>query len=391
MTLTEIDRYLGHSVERLLQSAAVPEWPDSFIDREDVVCAQITLHGIAPVLCQFGKGLPGWPPAVALQIKREAAHYSFWEASHRATIAPLLAAFHKHGIAALVTKGTALAYSLYPQAAMRPRGDTDILISAADRARARDVLTAHGFFRSADTRALQEDWHCNGRMDFSHTVDIHWRVNASAAISRMLEQGLALQSGVALPRLHETARAIDAVGNLILTCINRTSHGAFGYWVGHEKVFAPDRLSWALDIDLLARSFGDQDWRSLVDQATKTRTSSLVRSGLGSAQHTFSSPIPEWVAAALAQDTRDDGVEAYFTTLSAARRLGRDVAAAGSFTEKSRVLYHTLFADAEMLAERFPDAQGWPAPALHLRRWAEGALKLVGGKLVGGKFVGSKP
>ncbi len=380
MTLTEIDRYLGQSVERILQSAAMPEWPDSLGDCEDVVCAQIAFHGIAPVLCSLGKGLPGWPPAVALQIKGQAARLSFWEASHQAAIAPLLEAFHKHGISALVIKGTALAYSLYPQAAMRPRGDTDILLPAVDRARARNILKASGFFKGTNPRALQEDWHCHGSMDFSHTVDIHWRVNASAAISHMLEKGLMLRSGVALPRLHETAKAIDPVGNLILTCINRKSHGAFGYWVGNERVFAADRLSWSLDIDLLARSFDFQHWQSLVELAAKTHTTSLVRSGLESAKHTFSCPIPEWVAAALAQDPRADGAEAYFTKFSSSQRLGHDVAGAQSLADKCRVLHHTLFADAEMLAERFPDAQGWPAPALHLRRWVEGAMKFVRGK-----------
>src|SRR6185436_811387 len=51
----------------------------------------------------------------------------------------------------ILMKGAALAYSLYPSPAMRPRVDTDLLIPREDIAAARDVLLRRGYVEPAMT------------------------------------------------------------------------------------------------------------------------------------------------------------------------------------------------------------------------------------------------
>src|SRR5438045_3263394 len=52
------------------------------------------------------------------------------------------------GVSALITKGTALAYTVYPQPWLRPRTDTDLLVRHEDVPAASLALHACGYTRS---------------------------------------------------------------------------------------------------------------------------------------------------------------------------------------------------------------------------------------------------
>ena len=56
-------------------------------------------------------------------------------------IARVTAALDARGVRALLVKGAALAYGLYPEPCLRPRVDTDILVLGDDRA-ATDLVQA---------------------------------------------------------------------------------------------------------------------------------------------------------------------------------------------------------------------------------------------------------
>lgn len=337
-------------------------------------------HGIAPFLNQAAPTFPGWPQSIVHEVKKEAALQSFWETSHRDAIMPLIDAFDQAGMPILIIKGTALAYSLYPEPAMRRRGDTDIVVLTNRRSKARQILRSCGFVADQAPRALQEDWHCESGIGFRHTVDLHWRFNASATIARLVDRGDCFAGSIDLPRLARHAKTIGLTGNLILTCINRHSHGTMGYRVGGAKIFETDRLIWAIDIAQLIRAFGDREWRDLVEQALLTQTGSIVQSGLMFAQRALGVPVPAAVIEALDPRAAPQGVMNYFATTSGLRRLQMDVAAAAGPREKALILLHVLVPGDHFVRERFPQAQGWPIAALQVRRWIEGAAKLVQGR-----------
>ena len=377
-----IDQYLAACTAQILRGEPVAPWPAHAIGAgETLAPARIAFHGIALLLAQAASQLGNWPEAVLRDLRQQAGIQAFWETSHRAAIAPLLEAFAAAGISAVVTKGTALAYSCYDNPAIRRRGDTDILIGNSSRAGVRRVLRSSGFRPAGDTKAFQESWACDTPMGFAPAVDVHWRINASAAASQMLERGLDFTGAVALDRLSPAARGIGPVDNLILTCINRSAHGTFGYHVGDALLFEADRLIWAVDMRLMTSGFGTAQWQALIDRAALTGTAAMVRSGLAFASASLGVPVPDHVTEALAQVPNDHGLAGYFGAVSHVERLRRDIAACDGLADTARVLRYVAFPSADFLQDRFPDADRWPGAALHLRRWVEGAGKLLRGSV----------
>jgi len=383
-TAGEIDSFLGDCLKAIVRCAPLPAWPDAWQARDSEVIARIGFHGIAPFLnsgfASHGPAETSWPATLLHALRMETALATFWENSHRETIALLIAAFNDAGVPVVITKGTALAYSVYSQPHMRRRGDSDIVVLRGTRKRARTVLAACGFTREVDPRALQEDWHYDSPLGIRHAVDVHWHLNASAAISRWLARGSCLEDHIDLPQLSPVARGMGAIGNVILTAINRYSHGVMGYFVAGTRLFETGRLIWAVDLFLLTRSFGAQDWTQLAEQAERTGTAAIVLSGLQYAEAMVGAQVPPSVIAALEQVAPGDDVAGYFATISGGRRLRADVAAAPRLADKGRVGLRALLPSDEFLQDRFPDARGWPRSALHLRRLVEGALKSVRGK-----------
>lgn len=381
MNNAEIDAYLARCVAEIVHAQPVAAWPDDLSADAATAAARIAFHGIALLIAQAPGALAIWPDELALAVREQAGIQIFWENGHRPAIAALLDALAGAGITALVTKGTALAYSVYPDPAQRRRGDTDIFVPGADRRRVRQVLRSLGFWEAGDLKALQESWQCATPLGFEPAVDIHWRINASAAVSKVLERGLRFGETIGLEQLGPGARAIGPVDNLILTAINRSAHGQFGYHSGKQRVFESDRLIWAVDTHLLTALFGDADWDALAERCARTGTAAIVQDALAFAQRTLGTPIPGPVNEALARAPANRGLSAYYGASSHLWRLRQDMAGCRSLGEAARVLRYVAVPSADFLETRFPDASGWPPAILHLRRWLEGAGKLLTGRL----------
>ncbi len=329
---------------------------------------RVTFHGIALLLVESSPSLPGWPAKAVEAVKEEARLQSFWELSHRKVTVQLVEALHDAGISALILKGTALAYSLYPKPEFRRRGDSDLLIEGADRDKTRAVFKACGFSQWSDVRPLQECWQSSAQMGFEHTFDLHWRISASSAISGLLEANLPRRKAIPLPMLSPNARGIGAIDNLILICINRAQHGKFGYQIGETRLFENDRLIWALDIEMMAAQFDASDWEDLVESASASGSSDIVLSGLQMAQRCLKTAIPEHVLATLGDQSDDARLTAYLDSRSGRRRMMLDLAASPTLSEKMRLLTFKLYPSEDLLHERYPNADGWPIAALRARR-----------------------
>jgi hypothetical protein len=380
MNRSVIDAYLGQAVASVLHGTATAVWPDDLRNCEAAVAKRIAFHGIALLLATSAAARTGWPEPLDRALREQAGVQTFWEQSHRPVIANLIEALAAAGIRAILTKGTALAYSVYPDPALRRRGDTDILIPHSSRGAAREVLRDCGFRPLGDTKAFQEDWIADSALGFVPAVDVHWRINASAAVSQALEGGLQLDETVALDRLGPHALGLGPIDNLILIAINRSAHGQFGYNVGDERLFETDRLIWALDAHLLVANFSDDDWDNLAQRAARTGTAAMVAGILALTTRVLGTAVPQAVTAALREATADHGLGAYFGSSSHLWRLQRDLAACASLGDKARVLRYVVFPSADFLQSRYPDAQHWPRTALHARRMVEGAGKLLTGR-----------
>ena len=370
-----IDTYLARCVVSCLRSQPLPGWPDHIALTREQIAGRIAFHGIALLLLQHPDLADVWPAPIAQEMREEARRQSFWETSHREAIGRLLDAFHAAGVEAVVTKGTALAYSVYDEPAVRRRGDSDIVITSGPKAAIRKVLRACGFSDCRDTRALQESWATTAPPNFNHQVDLHWRIQASAAISKRLEAIDPFERAIALPRLSAHARGLGLPDNLLLTCINRAAHASYGYLQGPDRLFEGDRLIWAVDIDLVAQTLSGGDWDALLDRAKRSGTMAILASGLTFAADKCQTAIPPSVIKRLEHDSGTDDVLPMLDRSAARERLRMDLAACPTWTEKAQVMRYVLFPSAYFLRARFPDAAHWPTPILAVRRIVAGLMK----------------
>ncbi|MFW5634599.1 MAG: nucleotidyltransferase family protein [Erythrobacter sp.] len=380
MHVETIDHYLAGCVANGLRAQSPPAWPARFADCEEKVAARIAFHGISLLLWEADPVASGWPQGLTRTLREEATGQSFWEESHRAAISRLLESLAEAGVEAVVLKGTALAYSLYPRPALRRRGDTDILVRERDKARTRRVFADCGFERVGDSLSFQEMWQAKGREGFDHFVDLHWRISASANLAKHLERGGVADTVIPLPALSRRAIGIDPIGNLVLVCMNRGLHEVFGYVAGDEKLHSGDRLIWAVDLHLICALLQPRDWARLVEAAERSGTAVQVRAGLEFARTTLGTAVPGHVREALARDGGARDLNSYISTGSAMERLRLDLEACEGVLARASLVGSTIAPGPEKLRERYPDAAGWPIAALRGRRLVEGLFRLATGR-----------
>jgi len=131
-----------------------PDWP-SFVDNTSIEAflSGARYHGVTPLLdARFGampaSGLPqvkggstpagdagttSPPEAIRRACHEDALVQSMHELQQRTELVRVLAALTAAGMAPLILKGTALAYSHYASSMLRPRADCDLLVAPAFR------------------------------------------------------------------------------------------------------------------------------------------------------------------------------------------------------------------------------------------------------------------
>ena len=118
-----------------------PAWPAG--GEAALAVERILYHGIAGLITERARDLSGWPSAVMAPVRDQAIAQAMWEMRHKPLLAELLQAFVDAGITALLLKGSALAYDLYPEPSIRARGDSDVLVAPDKLSEARQIGRAH--------------------------------------------------------------------------------------------------------------------------------------------------------------------------------------------------------------------------------------------------------
>lgn len=377
-----IDRYLADCVTSRIASAALPQWPSQLSAHERAVVPRVCFHGIALMLWEGDLAAAHWPPETRTAVRSEAMAQSFWEQSHHKVISDLLEAMFDNGIEPVITKGTAIAYSLYlDRPALRRRGDSDIVVPRARLSSARKVLKQLGFARQSEPLIYQETWAISDKGRFDHVVDLHWLIDGSATVASHLEAGAITARKVRLPALSRRAVGIDPLGNLLLICLNRSEHSLHGYVSDGEKLFEGDRLIWAVDIDASCKAFAQSDFDELLALARTTGSAASVSSGLEFAQRVLGTQVPAPVLAALDAEAGSNDLNRYLTSRSKLERLRLEWSHAPRGADKLKQVKSAILPSKSVLRERFPALGHWPVAALVVRRLFEGLLKGVRGQL----------
>jgi hypothetical protein len=262
--LFEVDMLLC----RLLKGVNVA-WQDIGHVQRDTLLERINFHGIqAMVWSDIQHG--DWPDDVKAQLHEASISFAGWELGHMHALGQVLSRFALASVDYLLFKGTALAYTLYPNPVHRMRGDTDILVPLQDKASAEAVLDSSGFTPGSTCEELvyyQQTWRLDNACGGQHAIDLHWRFNNSELLADLFGFGELAARADSVSICGVQVKVPCKSDAVLIACLHKAVHDYIPYWVDGKSHTEGSRLIWLYDLHLLISHFRVQDWHDLAERA----------------------------------------------------------------------------------------------------------------------------
>ena len=135
-------------------------------------------EGVAPLLAYVLRHEPMLHSALLDRLETEWRRAKGRSLHAAESLRSLLEAFRVAGIPAIPLKGPLLAERLYPDPALRPTSDLDLLIGKADLGRVDELLSRLGYRRAPDAHTFEFDVAYDRATFYNHAeltpVDLHW-------------------------------------------------------------------------------------------------------------------------------------------------------------------------------------------------------------------------
>jgi hypothetical protein len=334
-----------------------------------VFCDLAEHHGVLPLA---GEPRPlaclpsDWRATIRDRIHRGAAA----DLVRQHELTRLLAALQGAEVRPLLIKGAHLAYRVYPRPDLRPRIDTDLLVSPEQTGRADGVLRALGYTQvpqvAADLVMYQQPYEKHHDGGVAHTVDLHWRFANPQRFGAVVTYADLLERSARVPGLSDTALGPGLVDALIIACVHRIAH--------HLE---QPRLIWSYDIHLLAGAFDDNTWFEVASTASRHRVSLACQRGLEAAIDHFQTRVPATVLTSLADAASGEPpMEAYLDGRQPhIARILSDFRAMDSWAAALRLARQHALPSPTYMREVYAPSSHAPLPWLYARRAWRGARR----------------
>ncbi len=253
-------------------------------------------------------------------------------------------------IPVILLKGAALAGTVYPNIALRPMSDVDLLIRVPDLPRAQEMLIARGYTFYPD-RAREFDRRFGRAKMFTRQtpyplgIDLHWR---------LLEWPRGQQAILLTEWLWSRAveRRVADIPALVLSpeaqILHLTSHLAKHGW---------GRLLWFYDIAQVLRFYEDElDWDLILAKAREFEILKALQVTLTKTVELLAPPLPSEVLERIESERVGLREKAAFTLLTARDKHAAillSVLSKDSLLRKARFLATVAFPSAEYMIERY--------------------------------------
>jgi hypothetical protein len=263
--MTPERRWVLTCLRSVLRSSP-PSAPDILLDWGRVV-AIAEAEGVAPALgFALEAGTPaGVPGAIQSRLRRGLAQGRARHLILARHLRRLLRGFAREGVPVIPLKGPALAEALYPDPAMRPASDLDLLIPpdavlAVDR-----LLQALGYHRRADAHSWSFDLAYDRATLYEGPtgvqVDLHWSLQSDPRYRWSETESLGVwDRAVKTHVAGETVRGLCPEDLLLYLALHLAAHHGLG------------GLLWYWDLALiLDRRSGGLDWPTMLERAARWR------------------------------------------------------------------------------------------------------------------------
>lgn len=370
-------------------------------------------EGVAPLLC-YTLDAAGWPEGMPPPFRHDLRAAYYHTAAHNLLIyeelSRVLAAFHHFSsdntsppFSVVTLKGAALATTLYPDMALRPLSDLDLLVSRQHLKMAVQAVQSLGY-RQAHSEGLQMrpglNWvtpyhvRLQGGPQQSVTLELHWGLVGSAGDwgSPSLdwfwaqtepwkgergkwkgENGKAkMEDGEGIPspdfntpssifRPPSSVLQLTPTANLLFLAAHLILKHRGG------------RLVWFYDLHLLASRWRAQlDWNELLVRAREFRWAAALHTALLGAQDRFATPLPDGFLDALAETQDHQAVS------SVKRKVGPvqtraiyvwDNLATQGWQARLRLVWAMACPSPEYMRWRYEPRPAWLWPLYYPYRW----------------------
>ena len=326
------------------------------------------VHLLLAHLAAEGGASTGVPPDAAAALAQELRIAAVLDAARTRELSRVLGALEAAACGPLVFKGAALAHTHYGRPWLRPRVDTDILVSALDRERAAQVFRELGYTRPALVSGrlvmYQEMFVRSEAGGLEHVFDLHWRVANPQVVSNVASYEDLRAGAVEVAAPPARLRVPCPADALVLACVHRAAH--------HHD--AQDLL-WLYDIHLLAKGLSPRAWDAFVARAEAGAVATLCARGLALAGARFGTDVPTVVTTALAASTRDEPSAVFLRgDLRPIDVLLSDLGALGA-RDRVRLVREVLAPPRSFMRETYGE-RAW-LPWAYVRRVLGGAVKWV--------------
>lgn len=249
-------------------------------------------EGVLPLCHDQLRRSSAWmklPATLRSELSRHAYQAVAIEILLAAELRLVLTTLAQENLSVLLLKGTALAYTLYPEPHLRDRCDIDLLFPTRDEAeRAWSVLKTHGYQRSMTMAGdlISYEFSCYKTIHgvLTCAIDVHWRLSNSLLFAERFNFAELAEASVPISALGPHARGLCPVHALLLACIHRVSN---------LPDVTADRLIWLFDIHLLSKRMTEMQWELLIKVATERSLCGPILDGLQSAKAWFGTATPE--------------------------------------------------------------------------------------------------
>lgn len=352
-----------------------PTAPDATIEQWVELLEVLRANWLIPLFYRKIGSLPQEcrPPEPIADEMRQAFLFSCVRSLHmEGQLREIIEGFQEQGVRVLVLRGPALAFSLYPDPAMRPSCDLDLLVLPEQVVQARGILEDLGYkclakrFETSRDFFREECFIHQKNPGNKFPVDLHWvhwelhpffKGSKEVDIQDLFQRAWKVETPtLAFETLHPVDYLIHSAIHLIMIHKNEM------------------RLSWIYDTALLAQHLQvPDDWETLQERCVAWSARIPLENCLRMAQVWAGLELPEGFDdfSTWPQPTEDertvwaDTMRHHWVTILLKRSLSNP----SLLLKRVPSLLRLLFPHPDIVRFCYPTSSNWLLPISYVRRW----------------------
>lgn len=260
----------------------------------------------------------------------------------------LFEAFEQAGLSnSILFKGSALAYTVYPQPWLRPRSDSDCLIDQSDYVKFASIFSQLGYQKLFAI----EGQYLSYQSTFSKilvgqaaiNIDLHWRINNRQTLACAFNVHELIEHSQCLSMLSNSIKIPCPVDSVLIASLHRLGH--------HQN---EERLTWLYDIHLLVGALNQNNWQQLCDKASDKKLAAITLDALRYCQHLFDTNIPSFAESALTKSASQPEPSQLFLKreLSEWQIFAQDLKSLAGWQKKFYLVFESVFPNSDYVRQQ---------------------------------------